>query len=176
VCVAFACATLVAIPSNGFGGLRSTGDAEKAWTAYTQAQRQWHQELVDLLFNRRPDLKEIILVNRDLQFALIERRSLEFRYLLAMHAERIVGDQGISRFANYDWTDKDASALRRSNPAYETATKHVEALQQRSDEHPQRPALREAYQALAEEADYQEMYGRFELRVKAAEKLLKENR
>jgi hypothetical protein len=30
-------------------------------------------------------------VNRDLQFALIERRSLEFRYLLAMHAERIVG-------------------------------------------------------------------------------------
>jgi hypothetical protein len=168
---------LLAIPSNGFGGLGTAGDAaEKAWTAYTQAQRQWQQELADLLSSRRPDLKEIILVNRDFQFALIERRSLEFRYLLAMHPERNVGDQGISRFANYDWTDKDASALRRSNPAYEAATKHVEALRQRGDEHPQRPALREAYQALAKEADYQEMYGRFELRVKAAEKLLTESR
>lgn len=176
-CVAFVWTMLVALSSYGLGGSgRSADAAQKAWTAYTRAQRQFQQEMADFLATRRPDLKDVILVSRDLQLSLIERRSLEFRYLLAMHAERIVKDQGISKFANYDWTDEDAKVLRRSNPDYDAASRRVGALRERNDGHPQLPALRTANQVLAKDADYQKILRRFEQRVDVAGKLLGRNR
>jgi hypothetical protein len=155
------------------GGSGISGDgAEKAWTECAQAQRQFQQELADFLASRRPVLRDLILVSRDLQLGLIERRSLEFRYLLAMHPERIVRNQGISKLANFAWSDEDAKVLRRSNPDYEAVAKSVELLQERTDGHRQWPALRVAHQALARNADYQKIYGRFQQRVEAAGKLL----
>ena len=175
-CVALACVMLVAISSNGFGGSGGSDTAGKVWAAYAQAQRQWQQELADFLSNHRPDLKKLILVSRDLQLALIERRSLEFHYLLATHPERIVRDQDISRFSNFHWTDEDSNTLKRSNPEYAAAAKRIEVLRQHNDGNPQWPALRAANQSLAKETDYQKIYGRFDQRVKAAEKLLKVSR
>lgn len=173
VCVAMVGALLVAMPSDGFGKLgRPGGAAQKAWAAYTEAQRQCQQELGDFLSSRRPDLKEIILASRDLQLALIERRSLEFNSLLVNHPERVVRDQGISRFSNFDWTDEDAKVLRRSNPDYEAAVRRVEVLRQRSEGHPLGAALRAAHQALAKDAGYQKIYERFEQKSEAAGKLL----
>ena len=173
VCVAMVGALLVAMPSDGFGKLGRPGDAaQKAWAAYTEAQRQCQQELGDFLSSRRPDLKEIILASRDLQLALIERRSLEFNSLLVNHPERVVRDQGISRFSNFDWTDEDAKVLRRSNPDYEAAVRRVEVLRQRSEAHPLGAALRAAHQALAKDAGYQKIYERFEQKSEAAGKLL----
>jgi hypothetical protein len=172
-CVAVAYMLLVAHAANGFSGSgNSTEVSRKAWTAYTQAQRQFQQELADFFVSRRPDLKDLVLVSRDLQLSLIERRSLEFRYLIATHPERIVRDQGISRFSNYDWTDEDAKVLGRSNPDYEAARRHVGALRERSDGHPEWPVFRAANQVLAKDADYQKIFERFEQRVKAAGKLL----
>jgi hypothetical protein len=176
-CVSFACTLLVALSANGFSGSGSSTEvARKAWTAYTQAQRQFQQELADFFVSRRPDLKDLVLVSRDLQLSLIERRSLEFRYLIATHPERIVRDQGISKFSNYDWTDEDAKVLGRSNPDYEAARRRVGALRERSDGHPQWPALRAANQVLAKDADYQKIFGRFEQRVEAVDKLLEGSR
>ena len=66
---ALACAMLVALSSNGFGeSATSTDVALKARAAYTQAQRQFQQELADFLATRRPDLKHLILVSRDEMF------------------------------------------------------------------------------------------------------------
>lgn len=172
--VAFAIVTLLALCSTSFGGPRfSPGNAQKAWAAYVQAQRQFQEELADLLVTRRPDLKELILVSRDSQVALIDRRSLEFGYLLANHPERIISDQGISRFTNYDWTDDDANTLKRANPEYEAAIKRIQTLQKRSDEDPQWPALRAANRALAKDPDYQKLYERLNQRLEAVENWLK---
>jgi hypothetical protein len=117
-----ACAVLLGIPSTGFVAPRALEDsAGKAWTAYVQAQRQLQVEVADFLSSQRPDLKEVIVVSRDLQLGLIDRRSLEFRYLLAKHPEHIIRNQGISQFANFHWTDQDAITLRKSNPDYVAA-------------------------------------------------------
>jgi hypothetical protein len=177
MCVVFASGMLVGMPSSGFCQSGNSDDvALEARTAYTKAQRQWQQDLADFLSNRRPDLKKLIFVSRDLQLAMIERRSLEFSYLLKTHPERIVRDSGISQFSNFDWTDQDGDALRRSNPDYALLEKRVQVLRQRNDGDPQWPALRAAYQSLAKEAEYQQVYGRFQQRVKEAEKLLAGNR
>jgi hypothetical protein len=174
---ALACAMLVALSSDGFGGCASSTDvAGKARAAYTQAQRQFQQELADFLATRRPDLKDLILVSRDFQLAVIERRSLEFCYLLATHPERIVRDHGISGLANYDSTDEDAQALRRSNPDYVATIRRLEVLQEHNEGNPQWSALRAANQALGKDADYQKIYARFERRIEAAGKLLKGSR
>jgi hypothetical protein len=169
----FAFAILVGIPTNCRAAPSGADDAAgKAWAAYSQAQGQYQQEMADFLSSRHAELKEVIVLSLDMQLALIERRSLEFRYLLATHPERIVRNQGISQFANFAWTDKDAHALRNSNPAYSAAPKRVETLRQRSQEHPQWPALRAANQSLAKDPEYQAIYQRFDQRVKEAEKLL----
>jgi len=150
----------------------SDNPADKAWTAYAQVQRQWQQELADFLSTQRPDLKKVIAASRDLQLVLIDRRSFEFHYLLATHPERIITNQGISRFANFPWSDQDTISLSRSNPDYAAAVKRVEPIRQRSDNNPQWPTLREANRSLANQPEYQKIYARFEQHLKTAEKLL----
>jgi hypothetical protein len=173
VSVTFACSALLGIALVGLSPSRAADNPlDKAWTAYVQAQRQWQQALADFLSSQRPDLKDVIAASRDLQLALIDRRSLEFHYLLATHPERIVTNQGISQFANFHWNDQDGVALSRSNPDYAAAVKRVELLRQRSDANPQWPALREANRTLANQPDYQKIYARFEQRLKTAEKVL----
>jgi hypothetical protein len=173
ISITFACSALLGIALVGLSASRASDNpAEKAWTAYAQAQRQWQQELAGFLSTQRTDLKEVIAASRDLQLALIDRRSFEFHYLLTTHPERIVTNQGISQFANFPWTDQDTIALSRSNPDYAAAVKRVELLRQRSDNNPQWPTLREANRSLATQPDYQKIYARFEQRLKTAEKLL----
>jgi hypothetical protein len=175
--LAFICSMLAGMPTHGFvGSGGSNGAAEKAWAAYAQAQHQWQEELADFLSSRRPDLKDLIVISRDLQSALIERRSLEFRYLLATHPERILRNQGIAQFSNFQLTDEDLDALSRSSPDYAAALKRIKALRQRSDGHPQWPALRAANQSLVNENGYQTIYRQFERRVQTAGKLLEGSR
>jgi hypothetical protein len=177
ISVTFACSALVGIALVGLSASRASDNpADKAWTAYVQAQRQWQQELADFLSTQRTDLKEVIAANRDLQLALIDRRSFEFHYLVATHPERIVTNQGISQFANFPWTDQDTIALSGSNPDYAATVKRVELLRQRSDSNPLWSALREANRSLANQPEYQKIYARFEQRLKTAEKILQDTR
>jgi hypothetical protein len=177
ISVTFACSALLGIALVGLSASRASDNpADKAWTAYAQAQRQWQQELADFLSTQRRDLKEVIAASRDLQLALIDRRSFEFHYLLATHPERIVTNQGISQFANFPWTDQDTIALSRSNPDYAATVKRVELLRQRSDSNPLWSALREANRSLANQPEYQKIYARFEQGLKTAEKILQDTR
>ena len=177
ISVTFACSALLGMVLVGLGASRASDNpADKAWTAYAQAQRQWQQELADFLSTQRRDLKEVIAASRDLQLALIDRRSFEFHYLLATHPERIVTNQGISQFANFPWTDQDTIALSRSNPDYAATVKRVELLRQRSDSNPLWSALREANRSLANQPEYQKIYACFEQRLKTAEKILQDTR
>jgi hypothetical protein len=150
--------------------------AHKTWTAYVQAQRHRQQELADFLSSQRPDLKAVVTASRDLQLALIDRKSLEIPLPACYTVRANRHNQDISQFANFHWTDQDGTALSRSNPDYVTAVKRVELLLQRSDSNPQWPALREANRSLANQPDYQKIYARFEQRLKAAEKLPRDTR
>jgi len=174
--IVLACMMLFGLGVSVLGRPTHTSDSlEKVWTAYTQAQRQFHQELADFFTNQRPDLKDIIQLNRDLQLALIDRRSLEFRYLLSAHPERIVKDHGISRFANFNWTEADQNVLRHSSAEYEAALKLVEELRKRIGEASEGPFPPAAQQALAEDAEFQKIYERFEAREQAVQRLLEGN-
>jgi hypothetical protein len=169
-----ACAVLLGIPSTGFVAPRALEDsAGKAWTAYVQAQRQLQVEVADFLSSQRPDLKEVIVVSRDLQLGLIDRRSLEFRYLLetprAHHQKP--GHFAVRKFP-LDRPGRHHAA--KVEPRLRRGSKRVEVLRQRNDSNPQLPALREANQSLAKQPDYQKIYARFDQRVNAAEKLLRE--
>jgi hypothetical protein len=161
---------LVAIAKSGF--TQSTPEATKAWTLYSDAQRAWQQSLAEFLSRRRPDLKAIIALSRDLQLAMIDRRSIEFRYLLDAHPNRIIKNKGISTFANFDWDSQDETALRRLKTEFVRAGQLVQDLQQRNNNHPQWPLLREAHQSLAKETEYGDLYQRFQQEVKNAEEVL----
>lgn len=172
-CATFACVMLAGLSECVPARSSDTDPLEKVWTAYTEAQRQLQSELADFLITRRPDLRESALLNRDLQLALIDRRSLEFRYLLSHHPEAIVKNQGISKFVNFSWTEENQNALLRMNPEYQAVRKRVEELRKRNDAASQSSALREAQQALANDAELKEIYNRFDQREQAAQKLLK---
>ena len=175
--VGLACASLLGLYLFVFVRSRNAAPSlEKSWTTYAHAQRTLQQELADFFINRRPDLKENFEVNRDLQLALIERRSLEFRYLLSAHPEQIVSDQGVSRFANYRWTEENQNALRHTSPEYEAARKRVEELSKRNEEASRKQSLHEAQQGLAKDAELQKIYQRFEEREQAVQKMLKAGR
>ena len=172
-CAVFAGGMLLGMLSSGFcQSASSDAAAGKAWTAYTGAQREWQRDLADFQSSRRLGLKDLILLSRDLQLALIELRTLEFHYLLKTHPERIVRNEGISRFSNFDWENPDRDALRRSNADYALVEKRVQTLRQRSDGNPQWPALRAAHRSLEKTAAWQQIYGRFRQQVKEAEKIL----
>jgi len=175
--IVLACTMFVCLNLSAFGNATNTVDSpEKAWTAYTQAQRQFQQELADFFTSRCPELKDLIHENRDLQLALIDRRSLEFRYLLSTHPERIVKNEGISRFTNYGWNEEDQNTLRRSSQEYEAALKRVAELRKRSDEDLRWPIFRAAQKALEHDPEFQRIYERQDERTKAAEKLLEGRR
>ena len=146
----------------------------KAWNIYTDAQRHWQEELAEFLTRHQLDLKDLIALQRDLQLALIEKRSLAFQYLLKVHPERIVTDQGMSQFANFVWDEHDAEALKEVNPEFAHVEERIKDLRQRSDGHPQWPALREAHQFLAKDPEYQVIYNRLQEKVTQAEKILAE--
>lgn len=146
----------------------------KAWHVYTDAQRHWQQELAEFLTRHQPELKDLIALNRDVQLAMIEKRSLEFQYLLKVDPERIVTDQGMSRFTNFDWDNQDAQELRQVNPAFAQVEERIKDLRQRSDSHPQWPVLREAHQSLAKDPEYEVIYDRFQEKVTQAEQILAE--
>ena len=169
LCWMLLAASLLAGPRPVSSCNRAVNDA---WALYIQAQQQLQHDLGDFLSSRRPDLKEIVLLNRDLQLTLVELRALKFAYLCREHPERIIKDQGVSRFSNFEWTDEDDSHLRSANPRYKEVAERAKALRQKNDSHPQWPALRGATQQLAKDADYLSIYERFEKRLEAVQRLL----
>ena len=172
-CVLALLGLLLGLPKNTWGQSASEHRL-KAWNVYTEAQRYWQQELAEFLTRHQPDLKDLIALNRDLQLAMIEKRSLEFQYLLKAHPERIVTDHDMSRFANFDWDDHDAEALREVNPEFAHVEERIKDLREHNDGHPQWPALRAAHQSLAKDPGYQVVHRRFQEQITQAEKILAE--
>ena len=109
---------------------------------YAAAKTRYQQDLRDLIVAEQPDLMPLADINMQLQSALAEARHLKMLHLIGTDPKRITADQGLSRFANFDWSDQDTATLAASSDAFRAIDEHTRALKQQNNGHDQWPALR----------------------------------
>jgi len=136
------------------------------------AQKRFQQDMYDMMASRWHHLEGLTAMQRDLQLALIEAQTLRFYFLLQHHPEKIVRDQGISDFLNFDWSDEDDEHLRDDNSEYGELQKRIHKLRGRSDGHAQWPEAREKALSLQAEADFQQAMERLKQAFEEVEELL----
>ena len=147
--------------------------ATQAWTKYTAAQASWQRGLAELVMWMNPRFREIATVQRDLQLASIERSTARFRYLLEHDPHRIVLTNGVSHFANFEWTDTDTELLTESDPAYAQLQKRIMTLKKKNDEKSDWPEFRAWFRdTLSRSKDYEALLSDFQAKGKAVEDLL----
>jgi len=96
----------------------SETETQEVWQQYVVAKKRYQHTLYNLLSHRWPDLGPTLLRQRDEQLTLIEMREIEFRFLLENHPDRIVNNQGLDAFTNFEWTESDTEVLRRENKQF----------------------------------------------------------
>ena len=148
------------------------GPQDEARQKAVAAQQRFQQDMYDMLASRWRHLEGLAAAQRDLQLALIDAQTLRFYFLLQHHPKKIVRDQGISPFLNFDWTQEDNDQLRADSPDYGELEKRIKRLQGRSDGHPRWPEAREKTLSLQSEADFQDAMERLKKAFEEVEELL----
>lgn len=147
--------------------------ATQARTKYAAAQESWQRGLVELVTRTAPNFREIATVERDLQLAYIEQSTARFRYLLEHDSQRIILTNGVSQFANFDWSDKDTKTLLDSDLAYPQLQKKILELQKKNDAEPDWTKFRAWFRdTLSKSEDYKTLLSDFQAKQKAVEDLL----
>jgi hypothetical protein len=95
-------------------------------------------------------------LQRDLQISLNDARTLRFYFLLEHDPGRIVRDEGVAAFINFDWSDEDDDQLRALSLEYTALEKRIEELRRQSDGHPDWPQAREKAKSVQGQPDFQE--------------------
>jgi hypothetical protein len=119
-----------AVPASTPGGLSAV------WNDYAVAQKRFQYDLAKLLEDGWPQLGEVAGLQRDLQFALIELNNLRFQFLLENDPDRLVIDQGLDTFVEFEWTEKDGRALRDQDERYAKLERWVEKFTNELSDHP----------------------------------------
>jgi hypothetical protein len=139
------------------------------------AQKRFQQDMYDMLASRWRHLEGLAAAQRDLQLAYIDVQTLRFYFILQHDPKKIVRDQGISPFLNFDWTPEDNDRLRADSPEYVELEKRLKRLRGRSDGHAQWPEAREKTLSLQTEADFQHAMERLKKAFEEVEELLDAN-
>ena len=160
---------IVVFPS--FSGV-NMGQIEALWKDYVVAQKRLQFDISRLLGDGRPELEEVAGLQRDQQFAVIEMRNMKFEYLLKFDPERIEYGEGLSRFANFEWTEADSEALRASNPYFAKMEQWEETTSKRLSEHPDVAVAGEKLTALQTDERYRSMVERYQARMDDLESAL----
>lgn len=143
-----------------------------AWQAYAAAKQAWHQDLAVFLIRHQPDLRELIELDRDLQLAQVAWRGVRLRYLADAKPERLIIDKGILQFVNFAWSEPETQALIAANPDAADAQARLTGLEARAKDHPQWPALRQAFLLLQHAPEYQALHQDLQRTIADAETLL----
>ena len=151
----------------------SVGIQDEAREKYADAQKKYQNDLYELSVSKWPDLKPIIEINRDLQVALVDSRSMKFYYLLEHNPSKIVRNQGVSTFANFDWTDADNKILRDTNPAFATLDDRIKELRASNDGHPIWPEFRDRFKSLSNDKEYLNITNSLNQTITEVEQLLR---
>ena len=100
------------------------------------AKQAFQTELRDMIVGPRPDFKELADINMDLQIAYAEFRKAKLVYLLEHDPERIKITGGLSKFSNFDWSEKDQRKFVQANGAHALLAEKVEKLKKANNSHP----------------------------------------
>jgi len=142
---ALALAALVqfsAPPSALAGGDAFAACALKAADKDLEAKVQFQNKLHDMIVTSKPEFKALAAINRDLQISMAEERRDKVDYLLKKHPERVVTDQGLSKFSNFDWSDADEGRFLATSEAYQKRHAAMSDLTKQNNFHPDWPRLR----------------------------------
>ena len=150
----------------------NTGQVEALWKDYVVAEKRFQFDLARLLGQQWPELQGVAGLQRDQQFAVIEMRNMKFEYLLKFDPERIEYGEGLSRFANFEWTEADSEALRASNPYFAKMEQWEETTSKRLSEHPDVAVAGEKLTALQTDERYRSMVERYQARMDDLESAL----
>ena len=77
-------------------------EKDALWENKINSQIEFQNKLADLLLREIPKAAEIILIQRDLQITMIEMRSEQYYFLREYIPSRIIRDQGLSRWSNFE--------------------------------------------------------------------------
>ncbi|MGP8052443.1 MAG: hypothetical protein ACLQAH_01340 [Limisphaerales bacterium] len=147
--------------------------AIQARAKYAAAQESWQRGLAELTIRANPDFREIATVQRDLQVAYVEQSNARFRYLLEHDSSRIILTNGVSQFANFDWTDADTKALAKTDPAYVLLQERITTLEKKNDQESDWPKFRAWFRdTFSKSSDYKNLLADFQAKQKEVEDLL----
>jgi hypothetical protein len=138
---------------------------EALWKDYVFAKKRFQFDLSRLLSDTWPQLEGVARLQRDQQFAMLELRNMKFHYLLETDPGRIVLDDGLTPFAEFDWTEADDEALRAANPDFVKLQRWAAMNDQRLSDHPRLPAAVRGVEELQRGEHFRSMHERFETRL-----------
>ncbi|OPY77506.1 MAG: hypothetical protein A4E64_01091 [Syntrophorhabdus sp. PtaU1.Bin058] len=122
------------------------------WEQKINAQIKYQKKVAEILLKEEPGLKEIIIINRDLQVTMYEMKRERYLYLVDNYPGRI----GPGKELNFKWTDEDENNLTQSSRNYASLKKKEEELKTKNQSHPMWPALREAFKRVKNTKEYKE--------------------
>ena len=125
------------------------------WEEYIKAKKQYQTALAELLLRQLPEAEEIIEVQRDIQFNMIEMRSEKFYFILKNYPEKLVADQGISPWSNFEWSEEHEKELIRTNEKYRQLKDEYGAMKKINQGHRQWSIVRERFPLIRETDEYQ---------------------
>ncbi len=128
----------------------------RGWAEYVAAQRQWHQTVNAFVVARRPDLKAVSEVSRELQIAYLDVQASRFVYLLEHHPERIALNRGADVFSSFTWGREDEAALRAGSSEYLALVKEVRRLREIYKYQKGMPAYRQYLRDVTESNEYRQ--------------------
>jgi hypothetical protein len=106
--------------------------AGQAWSTYSLAQKKYQNDLAGLIVRSDMRFKNIAIIQRGLQLAYINKRTLQFYYLLNIKPKVICLSEGVSAFANFPWEENDTKTLGNSNPEFAKLLKEIETLKNKN--------------------------------------------
>jgi len=153
--------------------LNSMGVRDEAREKYADAQKKYQNDLYALFLPKWPDLKPVIEVNRNLQVALVDSSTMKFYYLLKHNPNGIVRNQGVSTFANFDWTDEDTQMLRSADLAFTALDDRIKELRISNDGHSMWPEFRNRFKSIVNDKEYISITNSLDQSVAEVEQLLR---
>jgi len=150
----------------------NTSQVEALWKDYVVAKKRLQFDLANLMGNQWPELQSVAGLQRDQQFALVELHNMKFQYLLVYDPDRIVYDEGLSQFADFDWNEADSEALREMNPDFSKLERWAELNSNRLSDHPDLTMAGERLTSLQRDERYQSMMIRYQARMNDLESAL----
>ena len=132
-------------------------EIDPLWEKRTAAIIKFQTKGTNLLVSEYPELEEIAVLQHDLQLTLIQMRNEKYYYLLKNKPDNLIRNQGISRWANFKWTDEDENILTATSGKYLELKDKKEQLKEKEKNYSMTIEVREKFSELFKIKEYQKL-------------------